>query len=426
MSAHGPHDAAGNAWRVVVALGVAQLVSWGSTYYAFAVFMQPMQRALGADKSAIVGAFSLSLVVAGLLSTWIGARIDRNGGRAVMGLGSLGAVAALVALSQVRDVVQLYLVWALLGGVMAAALYEPAFTVIAQAFQQHYRRAVTALTLIAGFASTIFWPLDQALVDALGWRHALLALAALNLLVCVPLHFFALPRRPDSARVPASPVTASRAPIAHNAASGHPVGQGAAPHAHSKDLRAVLRLPQFWWLAAAFVGNNLVFAAMSVHIVALLQSKGLTAAGAAAIGAMVGPMQVLGRIAEFSVGRRVSSRTVGLLAVWLLPAAMLACLLAGAQFWLLALFAVLYGVSNGVMTIVRGVVPAELFGREHYGEVNGALTAPTLFARAAAPFLASLLWSAFGGYDAVLIALTVTAAASALLFARATMPRVAC
>lgn len=407
-----PDEASGH-WGTVVALGATQLVSWGSTYYAFAILMQPLQRELGAGKSAIVGAFSLSLVVSGLLSTWIGARIDRHGGRAVMGIGSGGAVLALLALSTVHSIGQMYAVWAVLGAVMAATLYEPAFTVIAHAFKRDYRRAVTALTLIAGFASTIFWPLDQALVDALGWRDALRVLAALNLIVCVPLHFLALPRGGAARAAGAAPSTT---PAATAARSG----------GDAKGLRDVLRLPQFWWLAAAFVTNNVVFAAMSVHIVAILQSKGVTATTAAAIAAMVGPMQVLGRIAEFSVARRMTPRRVGLIAVWMLPVGIAVCLMAGAQFWLLALFAALYGASNGVMTIVRGVVPAELFGRAHYGAVNGALTAPTLFARAAAPLLASLLWSAFGSYDAVLAVLVATAIVSALLFARATTSQRAC
>lgn len=384
-----------HGWQIVVALGITQIVSWGSTYYAFALLMAPMQTTLGVDRSTVVGAFSVSLLVAGLVAPWIGKQIDRYGGRLVMGMGSVAAALSLAALSRIHTLAALYLVWAVLGVVMAATLYEAAFAVLAHAFAQHYRRAITALTLIAGFSSTIFWPLTQALLDHVGWRETVIVLAALNLLLCAPLHAFVLPRSRQGP-MPAVP--------------------GAA---RSKNLQEVLRLPQFWWLAAAFVGNSVIFAAMSVHVVAILQSQGLSAAAAATLAAVIGPMQVAGRIAEFTIGRRLSPRRVGLIAVWLLPASIAVCLAADGRYAMLVLFAVLYGASNGVMTIVRGVVPAELFGREHYGAVTGALTAPGQWAKASGPLLASLLWSMSGGYAAVQAALIGVGLLSALLFERA-------
>ena len=157
-------------WSAVLALGITQITAWGSIYYLFPLLMEPLQAALGASKSVVVGAFTLSLMVSGLLAPVVGRAIDRRGGRMLMAAGSLLAAAALAALGQVTTLLQLYVVWALLGVAMAGTLYEPAFAVLTRAFVNNHRRAIAVLTLFGGFASTVFWPLGQALIDAYGWR----------------------------------------------------------------------------------------------------------------------------------------------------------------------------------------------------------------------------------------------------------------
>ena len=189
---HVTRDAA-SKWQVIAALGVTQIIGYGSVFYSFSPFMQPLQRALGADKSVVVGAFSLALLAAAACAILVGRTIDRRGGRAVMTTGSAAAGLLLLMLSQVESVRGLYIIYFGLGCAMAAILYEPAFAVITRIFGADARLAITTLTLIAGFASTGFWPLCQLLIDALGWRGAIMALAGMNLLVCVPLHFFAMP-----------------------------------------------------------------------------------------------------------------------------------------------------------------------------------------------------------------------------------------
>jgi MFS family permease len=368
------------AWSVVAALSVTQIVSWGSLFYAFSVLLGPIERDTGWPRSSIVGAFSLSLLVTGLASVPAGAAIDRFGGRVVMSIGSIIAVVALLLLTQAGSIALFYACWLAIGIAAAMLLYEPAFAVLYRTFAEP-RKAVTALTLTAGFASTIFWPLTHALVARLGWRDTVLALAVMNGLLCLPLHAFALPGR--AALAPRRVPGASKAAI------------------RDRGWRAFLRMRPFWLLALAFTAYMLPFAVLSVHLIPLLQEKGFSGADAVLLAALVGPMQVAGRIAEFTVGRRFATQRVGMLAIAALPLAIAVLALAPAGAGAVVVFVVLYGASNGVVTIVRATLPAELFGREHYGALNGALAAPVILTRAAGPLLASLVWSTSAGYDPV-------------------------
>jgi MFS family permease len=392
MSSRGARFAAKDPWRAVLALGITQITAWGSIYYSFALLMEPLQAALGASKSTVVGAFSLSLLTSGLLSPLVGRLIDQYGGRWIMALGSALGGLSLCALAFVTTLPQLYAVWALLGVAMAATLYDPAFAVLTQSFRTNYRRAITALTLFGGFASTIFWPITAILIGKLGWREAMLVLGTLQFVVCIPLHFFMLPRR-----------LGSRVEIDDEGD-------------RSTSLRDVLSDRVFYLLCLAFTANALVFSAMSVHMLAMLEVKGLTPVQAALVGAMVGPMQVLGRIVEILVERRISPRVVGLIAMSLLPMSLLVFLAADGTWALFSMFALMYGAGNGVMTIVRGTIPVELYGRAHYGAVNGAMAAPVFISKASGPLVAALAWSALGGYDGVLVALIAIGASSLLFF----------
>ena len=379
----------------MLALGVTQISAWGTIFYLFPLIMEPLQLALGASKTAVVGAFTLALLLSGLLAPVVGQLIDRRGGRALMAAGSLLAAASLAGLGQVTTLTQLYAAWALLGVAMSGTLYEPAFAVLTRAFTRHHRRAITVLTLFGGFASTVFWPLGQALINAVGWRETAAIFGAINLVVCVPLHLVALP----SAAVPRA-------------------GQPEQPQP-ARSLREAVRDPTFHWLAAAFTANTLVFSATSVHLLAMLVAKGLTATQAAAFGALIGPMQVLGRLTEMVSGGRAAPSRVGMIAMGLLPASLLLLVIAGTSVWGFVAFAVLYGAGNGVMTIVRGTIPVELYGRDHYGAVNGALAAPVLIAKAAGPLVAAFALVVAHSYDTVTLWLAAAAASSMLFFALA-------
>jgi len=385
--------ATASPWAIVVALGITQIISWGSLYYAFSLMIEPLAVATGGGRSAVVGAFCVSLLVAGLASAPVGRLIDRRGGRWVMAAGSVGGGLLLAALAHVGSLWQLYAVWALLGAVMAMTLYDPAFAVLGQVFRERQRQAITALTLFGGFASTVFWPLTQWLVQQHGWQHALLVLGLLNLLLCAPLHAGLLPA--PQAREPQGPLP------------------GRAP---ATSLAAVLRDPTFYGLCAAFTGNALVFSAMSVHLIPLLQGKGLSVAQAAWVGALVGPMQVLGRLLEYVFLGRWHPSRVGALAMWLLPLSLGLLALLPADMAGLAVFALLYGSGNGVMTIVRGAIPAELYGRESYGAVNGAMATPVLLSKAAGPIAASVVLAVSAQPSTMILCLAMVGIVSATLF----------
>jgi len=360
-------------------------------FYAYGVLMQPMEIELQTTRSVVVGAYSLALLISGCLSTVAGAIIDKLGGRLLMGTGSLLASMMLALLANVHSVTGLYLVWAGIGVAMSATLYQSSFAVLTQICGSDYRRAITSLTLFGGFASTVFWPLTQALSDQFGWRQTWMIFAAANLVLCLPIHAL-LPKL-------SAPIQAE--------SSDDQKKQG---------LRAILRERSFLLLTSAVTFNALVFSAMSLHLMSILQSRGVSPSHAALVGALIGPMQVLGRILESTIGRKVTSHKVGIVAMWLLPLGL--ALLFAPKEWILiyGAFAALYGISNGVMTVVRGTLPAELYGREIYGAVSGAMAAPVMIAIAAGPFVASLLYSATGGYVGTILALIAFGTFGAILF----------
>ncbi len=381
---------AGNG-AALAALSVTQIASWGPLYYAFSVLMKPMQAELGWSRDVLVGGHAVALLVWGLAAYPTGKLIDRYGGRLVMSAGSVLATVAFALLANVHSVAVYYAAWVVAGVAMALCLYEAAFTVLTIAYRERSRWAITVLTLAGGFASTVFWPITQLLVDASGWRNAVLALAAVQFALCLPLHAFALPGAPAKA---AASATAEK-----KISSGH----------------AWLRSPVFWLLAISFTANSFVTAAVSVHVIALLGERGLAASDAVWLAALIGPMQFSGRLMEFLFGKRLPATGVGTVTVLLLPASLVLLMIAGASVPVLLGFVLLYGAGLGLYTIVRATTPAELFGRDNFGALNGALAAPSLFARAAGPIGASLVVTASGGYSAalwLLLGITIAGAVS--------------
>ena len=352
----------------VAALGVAQIVSWGTLFYTIAVLGAAMRAELGVSDLVLFGAYSAGLMVSGALSPTIGRWIDAGHAREILAGGSCVGALSLAVLALAQGPATLVAGWLLAGVAMALTLYDPAFATLHQMSGRGYRRAVTALTLFGGFASTVFWPLSQLLQEAIGWRATFGVYALLHLVLCFPLHVAAIPR---GVRAPA-------------ATSSSEVGRMPAP--------TVAGGATFAWLATALAGASFIAAALSAHLIGLMTAAGITAGDAVLIGALIGPLQVAGRIVEFSVGRHLRSQVVGTVAFALLAAALaLLTQLSGVRLAALV-FALLYGFSNGVMTIVRGTVPAELFGRDAFGTLLGRLARPQLVARAIAPVTLSLVF----------------------------------
>jgi predicted MFS family arabinose efflux permease len=374
--------------RTVGLLACTQIISWGSLYYAFTVLAPAVQREFGWSAGTVFGAFSWSLLVAGIVSAPVGALLDHYGGRLIMAAGSAIAGAGLIALSQCHSVLGYFVAWSVLGVAMSLTLYEAAFAAINRKLLTGSRQAISRLTLFGGFASTVFWPLAQTLETHIGWRQSYLLFGALHLTLCLVLHLLL---GADPARVPS----------------------GLAPAADNNfTLRQAVRHPAFWKLAMAFAANSFIFSSLSVHLIPLLQRAGHPGAFVVLAASVIGPMQVLGRIGEMTLGRHARAQTAGIFTFAALPAALCVLWLFGAAAWAVAVFCILYGLSNGVLTIVRGTIPQALFGRRHYGAISGALAGPSLLAKAAGPLAAALLLQAYPQASMLLVLLLMMALAS--------------
>jgi MFS family permease len=384
-------------WPLVGALAVAQLVSWGTLYYGFSLFVVPMASELGWGRTAINGALSLGLLVSGIAAYPVGAWIDRHGGRLVMSLGSALGALLLAVWADISNLATFYLVWIGLGLALAGTLYDPVFAVVTRRFPESYRTRITALTLVGGFASTVFMPLTLVIIDSLGWRSALLVLAAVNIVLALPVHALLL---------------------RDEAAPGR-TGIGAAKAAAEIDkaaFRRALRHPVFWGLAICFVAYYTAFSAMTFHFIPLMTDRGVASPVILGAIAAIGPAQVAGRLVLFAFRGGFSSAVAGRVAVVAMPAALLLLIAFPASTPALFAFAVLQGGGNGILTIVRGTAVPDLMGREGYGAINGALALPANIARAVAPFGAAVIWGVAGGYGPVLWAIFASAAVGAAGF----------
>jgi len=363
--AHAPGEPVAFLWRRTCALGVAQIVSWGTLFYTIAVLGAAMRADTGVGELWLFGSFTAGLFVSGIVSPYLGREIDARGGRRVLAAGSFAGALACATLAAAQGPATVLAGWLLAGVAMAGCLYDPAFATLHRMAGAAYRRAVTALTLFGGFASTVFWPLSQYLLDTVGWRATFAAYAGLNLLLCLPIHLASVPK----ARSTAAPAAV--------AAPAHATARGGAV---------------FVWLASALALAAFIASAVAAHLIELLTATGLTARDAVLIGSLIGPMQVAGRIMEFAFNRRVRAIAVGFFAFALMAAA-LVVLTQVRGVWIVALaFAIAYGWANGIMTIVRGTVPAELFGHRDYGALLGRLALPQFVLRAVAPFALTLLF----------------------------------
>ena len=373
--------------RLVGWLSLAQLISWGSVFYTFALLLEPVERELGLTRAQSSLAFSLALLAEGAMAFFVGRCIDRGHERAVMTGGSLVVALMLALHSQVRSVQAFYAVWIILGGALAATLYSPVFAVVTRRFPDDFRRAIITLTFLGGLASTVFIPLSAWLIAGLGWRDALLVLAAIHLLVCAPLHAVQLRGAPQ---------------------------QVAPPTAHAASPAALLRSPPFLLIGVFVVGFMGVTAALPAHMISLLRESGLAEVWVIAIPASIGAIQVVGRLLLFFFEHHFDLHLANRMIPWLIPLGLLALLLGAGYPAAAVLFVVLYGLGNGMMTIVKGTAIAQYVNREHVASLNGALGLPSAIARAIAPLLMGVLWTQQAGYRWGLAVLLVTGIFAAL------------
>ena len=369
---HEAHTGLGRAVRhpataAVAALGVTQIVAWGTTLYALGVLGKPIAAETGWSQSLVFGGLTVGLLVSSAVSPSVGRFLDRRGGRAIMSLGSALSAVGLVLLALVTSSYAYLAAWAFLGLAMRLSLYDAAFAALVQVTPSRGRRAISYLTLFGGFASSVFWPIGHALNAAYGWRATLLIFAAVNLVLCLPLHWFGLARRETAAQA-----VAAHASEATAAPTGPPL------EGRTRTIAMVL-------FSAIVAASAVVIGALAVHLVPILEASGLAAATAVLVASLKGVAQVAGRIWDLTLARRWHPVDVGRVSVALMPLSFTVLMLGGANFWTALAFTVFFGVSNGLVTIMRGAVPLALFGPRGYGEVLGVLATPYLLLAAIAP-----------------------------------------
>ena len=341
---------------VITALGSAQTISWASSYYIPAVLAAPMAASFSLNPVWVFGAFSLALIVSALVGPWAGARIDRLGGRGVLMISNVVFALGLALLALAPSLAVLFFGWAIIGFGMGLGLYEAAFATLTGIYGKDARRPITGITLIAGFASTVGWPLSGLMLATWGWREACIGWALIHLLLALPLN----------ALLPTAKSTNTHS-VSDTSEDDEPP-------------RLALFLLSFVFAATWFNST-----AMAAHLPGLLQASGASVAVAIAAGALIGPAQVAARILEFGLLRRFNPLSSARLAASAHPVAAV-CLLAfgGPAAYV---FAVMHGAGNGILTIAKGTLPLALFGTTGYGARLGWLNAPARILQAAAPLI---------------------------------------
>ncbi len=373
---------------MVAALGTAQTLAWGSSYYLPAILADPIGKSVGVSSSWVFGAFSAALLIAAFAGPAVGRIIDRHGGRGVLMLSNVVLAAGLIMLAAANGAVMLFAAWAVLGLGMALGLYDAGFAALAALYGHSARGPITGITLYAGFASTLSWPLSTVLNGALGWRETVLIWAAINLVIGLPLNWLL-------------PVSARRVARTHPAE------------------RAIGWRPfkEMFLLAFVFAAAWFVTGSMAAHLPGLLERAGSTHVQAIAAAALVGPAQVAARLVEFFLLRRAHPLISARLAALLHPIGAVIFAVVGPAAAIP--FTIFYGAGNGLLTIARGTVPLAVFGPRGYGERTGLLGAPARASQALAPLLFGLLLDRMGVAVIFVSAGLCVASFAALLWLRA-------
>jgi MFS family permease len=399
-------------WVLVFTLALTETTSWGILYYAFTVFLTPMQAELGWSRADLTGAFSMALLLSGLAGIPIGRWLDRHGPRLLMTLGSCAASLLVLAWAEVDSLTTFYLIWSGIGVTLAAVLYEPAFFVVATWFVRQRGRALTVLTFLAGLASVIYLPLAGWLVQRQGWRGALCTLAVVLAVGTIPLHAIVLRRRPEDLGLTADG--------AHTSQPHHAVETVAAP---GVSMRTALRDAAFWWLSVAFFLSQLATAAVVVHLVPYLIDHGYEPGFAAVTTGLIGVMALPGRLIFTPLGDRLSRSHVTACLFLVQTIALLVLLLIHSVAGVYT-FVILFGMGFGAMTPARAALIADLYGPAHYGQINGVLALFVTGSRALAPVGAGAVHDWTDSYDPVLWGLMVASAiaTAAVLLVRRNEP----
>jgi predicted MFS family arabinose efflux permease len=376
---------------IILALGTTQTLAWASSYYIPAILADPIARDLGISSNWIFAAFSASLVLSALLGPRIGRQIDLVGGRSVLSISNLTLAAGLVLLGLTSSIPMLIAAWLLLGIGMGCGLYDAAFGALGRIYGDTARRAITGITLMAGFASTIGWPLTALGLEHIGWRNTCFAWALAHLLIGLPLNLLMIPR-----------VEGAKAAVAAAVKPQIPIDRTMA------------------LLAFAFAAAWSVTGAMAAHLPRILEATGATPLQAVAAGALIGPAQVAARIVEASFLSRFHPLVSTRLACITHPiGAVIVALVGGGA---ASAFAIFHGTGNGILTIARGTLPLSIFGPKDYAYRLGIIGAPARMAQAAAPLAFGVLIDVMGDKILIVSSALSLSALFALLLVRKERP----
>ncbi len=364
--------------KLTIPLSIGQLISWGSIYYCFTLFIEPMEMELHLGRTSVTGALTIGLLTCSLCSLLIGMLIDKGHGRSVMTSGALLGGLMLVAWSQISTVFWLYVVWAGMGVALSATLYEPAFAILVRHSRRNSNKGITFVTLVSGLASTLFIPLTHLLIDAFDWRIALLALAALNLLITTPLYYISLREQP---------------PLHH---------QQPAQPSYRKVLQVAVSSPAFWFLSAGFsmayfAGSGLIF-----HVIPMLTERGYALEHAVYAAALYGPSMLAARLGLSIFSENLRITTLGILAIFPVVLGLFVLAVGPYSLITIALFAFALGAGNGILAILKPMTVSQLFEKSAFGAINGAMTVPLYILRAFAPSSIAIIWTLSKSYNSVI------------------------
>ncbi len=365
--------------KLVWPLAIAETILWAALYYSFPALLVQWEQEFGWSKTGLTGAFTLAVLTSAVMAPVAGRLIDRGLGTIVFAGSAVLGASLLVLLTQVTQLWQFYLVWFSIGVTLAGCLYEPCFAILTRTLGPRARRGITIVSLIAGLAGTVSFPAAFYLSALFGWRGAVLVFAAVILVIAVPLIWRA----------------ASRAE--------HIGGSTADPSSHNaKEPMRIARKPAFWALALGFAMVSLDTGMMITHTLPLLDERGFDKETAVLAISLIGPMQVLGRLVIMNIEHRVSGLIIAISCQLAVSAAALSLMGAMAYPVLLASFVALQGFGNGVTSIIRPVLTAELLGRANFGVISGMTALVYITGFAAGPTIGSLAWQ-IGGYDLMLL-----------------------
>ncbi|MDN3567085.1 MFS transporter [Paeniroseomonas aquatica] len=385
-----PAPAPASDRRLILCMAIGQTIGWGTLFASFPLFGAPLEAEFGWTRTEFNTGLTLALLISGLVAVPVGRWVDRRGGRWLLALGGWAGAALLAALAATSSLPVFWLIWAGMGLVQACALWGPAMAVVVTTARDPVR-SIAGITFVTGFTNTIFVPLTALLIAQLGWRGALLCLAALQLI-------------PGMLALRLLPPAAPR---------GRATGQGAFSLARAVRSRA------FLGIAGSLAAHAFIGVGLGAHVIPLLREKGLPEASVLLLVSLHGPFQVAARAALYGLGQRVTMRSVGRLGASLVPLAMLALALAPADFAWLVLFILAWAMADGLMTIVRAAGVVEILGRDGYGAITGALSVATVLPRTLAPVAIALIWQGAGGYGPVPWLLAGLGALGAAAFALA-------